>query len=229
MKLIKISSKSLSPKRLFRSKKDRSAVSRRSSDPLSFESGTASSSSSSSSSSDSLHKPGTGAEAGGIGTPTSVLLERSGDWSDFSTDLQLDMAQAFKLIDRDNDGVVSRKELEALLSRLGADPPSQEEVMLMLSEVDREGNGSISLEALLSRVGPVCGPAADSELRDAFEVFDSDHDGKISAEELLNVFTAIGDDRCTLEDCRRMIAGVDKNGDGFVCFEDFARMMELQR
>ncbi|VVA23958.1 PREDICTED: probable calcium-binding [Prunus dulcis] len=227
MKLIKISSKSLSPKRLFRSKKDRSAVSRRSSDPLSFESGTASSSSSSSS--DSLHKPGTGAEAGGIGTPTSVLPERSGDWSDFSTDLQLDMAQAFKLIDRDNDGVVSIKELEALLSRLGADPPSQEEVMLMLSEVDREGNGSISLEALLKRVGPVCGPAADSELRDAFEVFDSDHDGKISAEELLNVFTAIGDDRCTLEDCRRMIAGVDKNGDGFVCFEDFARMMELQR
>ncbi|KAI5318067.1 hypothetical protein L3X38_037775 [Prunus dulcis] len=227
MKLIKISSKSLSPKRLFRSKKDRSAVSRRSSDPLSFESGTASSSSSSSS--DSLHKPGTGAEAGGIGTPTSVLPERSGDWSDFSTDLQLDMAQAFKLIDRDNDGVVSIKELEALLSRLGADPPSQEEVMLMLSEVDREGNGSISLEALLNRVGPVCGPAADSELRDAFEVFDSDHDGKISAEELLNVFTAIGDDRCTLEDCRRMIAGVDKNGDGFVCFEDFARMMELQR
>lgn len=229
MKLIKISSKSLSPKQLFRSKKDRSAVSRRSSDPPSFGSGTASSSSSSSSSSDSLHKPGTGAEAGGIGTPTSVLPERSGDWSHFSTDLQLDMAQAFKLIDRDNDGVVSRKELEALLSRLGADPPSQEEVMLMLSDVDRDGNGSIRLEALLHQVGPVCGPAADSELRDAFEVFDSDHDGKISAEELLNVFTAIGDDRCTLEDCRRMIAGVDKNGDGFVCFEDFTRMMELQR
>jgi calcium-binding protein CML len=26
-----------------------------------------------------------------------------------------------------------------------------------------------------------------------------------------------------------MIAVVDKNGDGFVCFEDFCRMMELQR
>lgn len=220
MKHIKISAKNLSPKRLFRSKKDRSSVSR--SEPPSFGSGT---DSSSSSSSDSIHKPGAG--AGGITTPTSVLPEKSGDWSDFSADL--DMAQAFKLIDRDNDGVVSRKELEALLCRLGNDPPSQEEVTLMLSEVDRDGNGSITLEALLNQVGPVSGPPADSELRDAFEVFDTDNDGKISAEELLRVFTAIGDERCTLEECRRMIDGVDKDGDGFVCFEEFVHMMELQR
>lgn len=233
MKLMKVNPKqlslSLSPKRLFRSKKDRSAVSR--SDPPSFGSGTASSSSASSS--DSLpsnnHKIGTATAACGMGTPTSVLPEISGDWSDFSADNHLDMAQAFKLIDRDNDGMVSRKELEALLKRLGAQPPSHEEVTVMLSEVDRDGDGCIPLEALLHRFGPVCEPAADSELREAFEVFDRDHDGKISAEELFSVFSAIGDDGCTLEDCRRMIAEVDKNGDGFVCFEDFARMMELQR
>ncbi|KAM1672586.1 hypothetical protein TB2_040838 [Malus domestica] len=223
MKFINISSKNLSPKRLFRSKKDRYAVS--SSEPPSFGSGTDFSSSSSSSSSDSIHKPG----AGGVTTPTSVLAERSGDWSEFSADLQLDMAKAFKLIDRDNDGVVLRKELEALLCQLGNNPPSQEEVTLMLSEVDRDGSGSITLEALLNQVGPVSGPPADSELRDAFEVFDTDNDGKISAEELLRVFTAIGDERCTLEECRRMIAEVDKNGDGFVCFEEFVHMMELQR
>lgn len=210
MKLMKINS--LSPKRLFRSKKDRSAVSR--SDPPSFGSGTASSSSS-----DSLHKPG-----GPAATPTSVL---PGDWLEFSS---VDMAQAFRLIDRDNDGVVSRTELEALLKRLlGAEPPTQEEVAMMLSEVDGDGDGCIPLEALLHRFGPGCEPAGDSELREAFEVFDTDHDGKISAEELLRVFTAIGDERCTLEECRRMIAEVDKNGDGFVCFQDFARMMDLQR
>ncbi|XP_068330055.1 probable calcium-binding protein CML36 [Pyrus communis] len=222
MKFINISSKNLSPKRLFRSKKDRYAVS--SSDPPSFGSGT-DFSSSFSSSSDSIHKPG----AGGVTTPTSVLAERSGYWSEFSADLQLDMAKAFKLIDRDNDGVVSRKELEALLCQLGNNPPSQEEVTLMLSEVDRDGSGSITLEALLNQVGPVSGPPADSELRDAFEVFDTDNDGKISAEELLRVFKAIGDELCTLEECRRMIAEVDKNGDGFVCFEEFVHMMELQR
>ncbi|KAL7188005.1 hypothetical protein ACSBR1_037946 [Camellia fascicularis] len=67
------------------------------------------------------------------------------------------------------------------------------------------------------------------KLREAFDFFDSDHDGWITAEELHAVFAAIGDEQCTLEDCRRMISGVDKNMDGFVCFRDFARMMERQR
>ncbi|KAJ7976690.1 Calcium-binding protein [Quillaja saponaria] len=216
MKLININ-----PKRLFRSKKDRSSVSR--SEPPSFSSGTSSSSCSEST----THKTGIGAP--GSRTPTSVLPNVSGDWSDSSADIHFELVQAFKLIDRDNDGVISRKELEALLTRLGAEPPSQEEVTMMLSEVDRDGGGIISVEALMSCVGSACGPACDSELREVFEFFDTDRDGKISAEELFRVFTAIGDERCTLDECRRMIDGVDKNGDGFVCFEDFSRMMELQR
>lgn len=133
------------------------------------------------------------------------------------------------MIDRDGDGKITRDELEALLLRVGAEPPSPEELSLLLSEVDRNGNGSISLEefgAISSAFGP---PACDSELRDAFDFFDTDHDGKITAEELFNVFRAIGDARCTLDECRRMISGVDKNQDGFVCYQDFCRMMELQR
>lgn len=100
---------------------------------------------------------------------------------------------------------------------------------MMLNEVDRDGNGSITLEefgAISSALGP---PACDSELRDAFEFFDADRDGRITAEELHTVFSAIGDDRCTLADCRRMISGVDKNGDGFVCFDDFSLMMDQQQ
>ena len=218
----------LSPKRLFGSKKNRPDVSRH--DPLSF--GSATSSTSSSSSSDSavsLHKPGSGTEFANIGTPKSVLPRESRDWGEISAEKQLELVQAFKLMDRDNDGMVSRKELEALLSRLGAEPLSQEEVTMMLSDVDGEGHGCISVDALLTRVGSECGPAGDTELRETFDFFDTDHDGKITAEELLSVFQTIGDERCTLEDCRRMIDGVDKNGDGFVCFEDFSRMMELQR
>ncbi|KAA0053814.1 putative calcium-binding protein CML35 [Cucumis melo var. makuwa] len=125
------------------------------------------------------------------GTPTSVLP--SLDWADFS------------------DPTLSRKELKALLGLIGAEPPSEEEIKIMMGEMDR--------------VGPAC----HSELRDTFEIFDADHDGRITAEELFSVFTAMGDEGCTLEDCRRMIAGVDKNGDGFVCFDDFARMMDCQR
>ncbi|GMH29407.1 hypothetical protein Nepgr_031250 [Nepenthes gracilis] len=224
MKLIK----SINPKQLFRSKKSRS-VSK--SEPSSF------STIASSSSDDSLKK---GWQTRRDSTPTSVLPARSrsqeitceilGEWSDdASGDINEELVEAFKLIDRDGDGKITKDELEVLFGQVGKAPPSEKEIVAMLSELDRDGDGCISLEEF-GAISSVFGPASDSaELREAFNVFDADHDGKITAEELLNVFTAIGGERCTLEDCRRMISSVDKNGNGFVCFEDFALMMEHQR
>ncbi|CAI9093067.1 OLC1v1028474C1 [Oldenlandia corymbosa var. corymbosa] len=92
-----------------------------------------------------------------------------------------------------------REGLEELLIKVGTEPPNKEELSLLFTKVDRNGDGCIILEefgAISSAFGP---PACDSELLDAFE------------------------------DCRQMINGVDKNRDGFICFEDFSRMMELQR
>lgn len=232
MKFVKISTKSLklSPKSLLRSGSKEKKYTPSKSDPPSFGSGTTSSSSSTS-------DLKSGVAYVGVVTPTSVLPERSGDLSDFSVDLHSELAEAFKLIDRDNDGIVSRKELEALLCRLAGggvgvgSSTSQEVVATMLSEVDSDGEGCISVEALMSRVSTAasCEPAGDSDLREVFDFFDTDRDGRITAEELYSFFKSIGDDRCTLDDCRRMIDGVDRNGDGFVCYEDFSRMMELQR
>ncbi|CAN1282334.1 Probable calcium-binding protein CML35 [Linum perenne] len=211
MKVFKIitnpKSLNLSPKRLFRSKKSRSTVS--GSDPSSFSSGT----SSSSTSSDSTNlKPHSAA------TPKSVLPTQS-------SDIFLDLQYAFTFIDRDNDGVVSRDDLAALLSRLGG----QDEVATMLSQVDSDGDGCVTVKALMGQIGSGWEPAGREELKETFQFFDTDHDGKITAEELLKGLLDIGEEKCTLEECRRMLAEVDKNGDGFVCLEDFCRMMDLQR
>ncbi|KAL7197531.1 hypothetical protein ACSBR2_020129 [Camellia fascicularis] len=213
----------INPKRLFRSKKSRS-VSR--SDPLSFSSG---SSSSESSTSGSLHHRKSEPEKE---TPTSVLPSKSSEISCDWSEICFEFVQTFKMIDKDGDGKITSKELEALLSRVGlvgAEPPTEEELKLMLSDVDKDGDGCISLEEFGAISSAFESPACYSELREAFDFFDSDHDGRITAEELHAVFAAIGDEQCTLEDCRRMISGVDKNRDGFVCFGDFARMMEQQR
>ncbi|PHU05900.1 hypothetical protein BC332_26722 [Capsicum chinense] len=111
-----------------------------------------------------------------------------------------------------------REELEAILTRVGTEPLSDEEVLMFLNE------GLVDIEVDIDGDN-----ISSDELRGTFDFFDVDHDGKITAEELFNVFTTIGDYKCTLEDCKRMIKSVDKNGDGFVCFEDFCIMMENQR
>ncbi|XP_031126016.1 probable calcium-binding protein CML36 [Ipomoea triloba] len=221
MKLIKSIPR---PAKLFKSLRSRSLS--RSDDPSSVRSGTTSSSSSAS---DSESQTGY-KKPGGESTPTSVLPALNREISpDEWPGVYAELVQAFKLIDRDDDGKIRKEELEALLSRVGAEPPTREELRLMLSEVDRDGDGCISLEEFSVLSSAFAPPSCDSELRDAFDFFDTDHDGKISAEELFNVFRTIGDSWCTLEECRRMIVGVDNNGDGFVCFEDFCRMMEQQR
>ncbi|CAA2986754.1 probable calcium-binding CML36 [Olea europaea subsp. europaea] len=112
------------PKKLFKRKKSRS-VPRSESDLVSFIS-----------SDDS--QTGFSSPTNGSATPTSVLP--ADELSDF------ELKQAFELIDRDGDGKIKKKELEALLIRVGAEPPSQEELRLMLNEVDVDGNGSVSLE-----------------------------------------------------------------------------------
>ncbi|GJN28359.1 hypothetical protein PR202_gb16470 [Eleusine coracana subsp. coracana] len=108
---------------------------------------------------------------------------------------------------------VTREELEAALRSIVA---SKAELAEMLAD---EAEASAVLE------GVATAAADEGELKETFAVFDADGDGRISAEELRAVLASLGDEPCSVEDCRRMIRGVDTDGDGFVCFKEFTRMM----
>ncbi|OEL20911.1 hypothetical protein BAE44_0018068 [Dichanthelium oligosanthes] len=69
--------------------------------------------------------------------------------------------------------------------------------------------------------------ASEGELREAFYVFDRDEDGFVGAGELWNVMRRLGmPEGATQEDCRRMIAAHDADGDGRISFQEFRAMME---
>ena len=61
------------------------------------------------------------------------------------TDAEEEVINAFKVLDKDGQGIISSTELRHLMTTLG-DKLTEEEVDEMIKEADFDGNGSINYE-----------------------------------------------------------------------------------
>lgn len=142
--------------------------------------------------------------------------------------------QVFKLIDTNGDGKISTNELSELLSCLGyKDSIAAKEAEGMVNMLDSNGDGFVDLDEFMvvmdnkeGKFGCATDKEQDEYLMDAFLVFDTDKNGLISARELKRVLINLGFDHCSIGECKVMIKGFDKNGDGFVDYEEFRTMMK---
>ncbi|PIN19293.1 Calmodulin and related proteins (EF-Hand superfamily) [Handroanthus impetiginosus] len=142
--------------------------------------------------------------------------------SSTSLTLEEEVEKVFSKFDANGDGRISMTELGAILNGLGSTTPA-DEVARIMSELDTDGDGFIDLNEFKAFH---CGGSDDNnkELREAFDLYDKDKNGKISVSELHSVLRSLGE-KCSLKDCRRMISSVDVDGDGCVNFEEFKKMM----
>lgn len=131
---------------------------------------------------------------------------------------------AFEMFDKDKDGTITAKELANVMRSLHQDP-TERELNEMISEVDVDGNGRIDFEefvALMNRRSKETD--IEDEVINAFRVFDKDANGMISSNELRHIMTTLGD-RLTEEEVDEMIREADIDGDGYINYEEFVRMM----
>ncbi|XP_020085561.1 neo-calmodulin-like [Ananas comosus] len=145
-----------------------------------------------------------------------------------AAELPNQLRRVFDLIDSNGDGKISAGELRDIMLRLGHERSTvAREAEGMVREADCDGDGFIDLDEFMRAVSERgAGVDEEEELREAFRVFDADRNGYISAEEVRRVLAGLGR-RCSLKECRLMIRGVDRNGDGVVDFEEFKAMMMM--
>ncbi|CAO2209092.1 unnamed protein product [Urochloa humidicola] len=141
-------------------------------------------------------------------------------------EVSAEMQKVFSRFDADGDGRISPSELAAV-NRAISPPPSSShggrEVAAMMDELDTDRDGYVDLGEFAAFHTRAAGEL-EAELRAAFDVYDVNGDGRITAAELGKVLAQIGEG-CSGEECERMIAGVDVDGDGCVGFEEFKKMM----
>ncbi|PAN25556.1 hypothetical protein PAHAL_4G310400 [Panicum hallii] len=200
-------------------------------------------------------------DAGKDGSEGEEAARREGARKQARPDPEADLGIVFSTFDHDGDGFITAVELEESLRRLGI-AVSTDEAAAMVARVDANSDGLIDIHefrelydsipkkrkhqhpaAALGAAREV--PVEDAEeeeaeeeeeeerdLREAFDVFDGNKDGLISAEELGTVLGSLGLRRAgagrpAVAECRDMIRLVDSDGDGMVSFEEFKRMMTV--
>ncbi|XP_010916442.1 probable calcium-binding protein CML18 [Elaeis guineensis] len=138
-----------------------------------------------------------------------------------------DVERVFMRYDANGDGKISASELAEVMRALRSEV-SDEELKAMMAELDTDGDGFVDLKEFAAfhcgLGGAARGGGGEGELRDAFEMYDLDKNGLISAKELHLVLKRLGE-KCSVQDCSRMIRSVDSDGDGSVNFEEFKEMM----
>eukprot|EP00300_Choanocystis_sp_HF-7_P004893 c13766_g1_i1.p1 GENE.c13766_g1_i1~~c13766_g1_i1.p1 ORF type:complete len:160 (+),score=49.79 c13766_g1_i1:71-481(+) len=134
------------------------------------------------------------------------------------------MRSAFSCFDQDGDGKISTAELQKVMNSLSANP-TQEEIDDLIHEIDADGDGEIDFSEFLNMMAKKLGDVdAEVELREAFSLFDTDHNGLISKEEFKRAMIKLGEN-ISDEQVNTMMKTADLNGDGFIDFEEFRQMM----
>ncbi|KAI4314961.1 hypothetical protein L6164_027816 [Bauhinia variegata] len=128
----------------------------------------------------------------------------------------------FGKFDTNRDGKISLQEYKAALRAMNRGA-AETEAAKSFQVIDSDGDGFIDFKEFIEMYEGG-GRVKETELQSAFQVFDLNGDGKITAEELSQVLKKLGEG-CSLSACRKMVKGVDANGDGVIDLNEFIRMM----
>mmetsp|Transcript_20264 Transcript_20264/g.58756 ORF Transcript_20264/g.58756 Transcript_20264/m.58756 type:complete len:512 (-) Transcript_20264:294-1829(-) len=130
-----------------------------------------------------------------------------------------ELREAFEALDADNDGKLCMSELASGLEQSGLSSMLPD-AKAILGRVDFDRSGAIDYTEFLAATLDRKADLTDNVLWTAFNVFDQNGDGKITASELHRVLKT-----AQLSCAEELMKPVDANGDGSIDFQEFVAMM----
>ena len=132
------------------------------------------------------------------------------------------MSAAFKLLDKDRDGELSREEFIEGLGGLGK-KLSKEEIVRKFEMIDTDNSNSVSYREFVAGAFTKEEFLHGKRLRKLFKVIDVDNNNKISIQEFMILFKK--SEYITEEELKEIFKTADQNSDGEIDFDEFKHFM----
>ena len=145
--------------------------------------------------------------------------------NDLTTEHIEELKELFITFDKNGDQSISRDELKEAF-RLFGQNMTDKQILDLINSVDKDGNGSIEFPEFIVLMGKyVTKVDTEAELKAAFNFFDLNGDGYISASDLSQIMKRVGEKMTDNEICDIIIEG-DKDGDNQLSYSDFLGIMK---
>lgn len=122
--------------------------------------------------------------------------------------------QIFSQIDKNGDGLLSREELKDAVTKFDLNFDVDE----IIHRCDTDRNGYINYSEFLTATVEASQAYSRERVREVFEVFDKNKDGRLSLDEIRN---ALGGDANNFTVFKQILSEADSNGDGEIDFDEF--------
>ena len=141
-----------------------------------------------------------------------------------SNEEKQNLLKAFRELDSNNDGILSKDELLFGYKKIMNDEEAEKQVSQIFANLDKNGNGSIDYNEFVMATINMKDLLSKERLKLAFRMMDLNGDGTIQKSELRVFFSGIQNMNENV--FKELISEVDENGDGEISFDEFCTIMQ---
>ena len=141
-----------------------------------------------------------------------------------SEETKADYTDAFNMFDTNHDGTIDSHKIGEIMRKLGK-YPSDKELQQIIQNVAKSGSNKIGFDDFvdfMEQKNKETDP--EIEIINTFRIFDTENNGLISKEELFYIIRTFGE-TLSDEEIEEIITEADVDGDGYINYEEFVRMM----